>query len=619
MEYRLLNTIDRINDLKTLSIPELQLLAEELRHYIIESISKTGGHLAPSLGVVELTIALLYVFDTPEDSILWDVGHQAYPWKVLTGRRESLKNIRQYGGISGFQKRTESPYDAFGAGHASTSISAGLGFSLANYLMKKDRNVVAVIGDGALTGGLAYEGLNNAGHLRRQLMVILNDNEMSISPNVGAISKHLHKVVTNPLYNRIRDELWDLTNRLPGKLFLRQTMRKIEESLKVLVVPGVIFDEMGFRYFGPLDGHDLPGLIDSLQKLKTIKTPVLLHILTKKGKGLAEAEKDPAKFHGIKGRGPVSGGGSSVAGYTEVFGNTLTEIAEAHPEVVGVTAAMCDGTGMNIFMEKFPDRSFDVGIAEGHAVTFSAGLAANGIRPFTAIYSTFLQRAVDSIFHDVSLQKLPVTFCIDRAGLVGEDGPTHHGVFDLTYLSMLPGAIVTAPKDGNELRALMHSSLSETEAPYFIRYPRDNSIAYDPGGELISIPTGTWERLRSGKKLAVLAVGSMVKESREAIEAIASRKIDPTLVNARFIKPLDSEMLKEIFSTHDMVVTVEEGSPGGGLHSAVMRMASEIGTKCRVKAITLPDAYITHGARKLILDDAGLSADKLAEKFKALY
>ncbi len=620
MNYQLLHKIDSPDDLKALTLPELKILAGEIREYIIEAISRTGGHLAPSLGVVELTIALLYVFDIPNDRILWDVGHQAYPYKVLTGRRDALKSIRQYGGISGFQKRSESRYDAFGAGHASTSISAGLGFSIANSILNSDARVISVIGDGALTGGLAYEGLNNAGHLRKQLMVILNDNTMSISPNVGAMARYLHKIVTNPLYNRLRDEIWHLTSRLPGKLFLRKTIRKLEESLKVLLVPGILFDEMGFRYFGPIDGHDLGVLIDSLNRLKSIRTPVLLHILTTKGKGLPEAESDPTRFHGIKGeKSPSDSPAPKAPAYTNVFGKTLVEIADAHPDVVGVTAAMADGTGMIELAHKYPDRSFDVGIAEGHAVTFTAGLTAGGLRPFTAIYSTFLQRAVDSIFHDVSLQNLPATFCIDRAGVVGEDGPTHHGVFDLSFLSMLPGAIVSAPRDGNELRNLMHSSLSETTAPYFIRYPRDHSVRYDPDLPVAQISTGSWEILQKGKKVAVLAVGSMVDVCERALSLPGMDRYAATLVNARFIKPMDTEMLTDIAGTHPHLVVVEENAPGGGLSAAVLKYVADKGLKGTVHAITLPDSYMPHGPRAKLLELAGLSPEAIAEKIRSLY
>ncbi|MDD3807070.1 MAG: 1-deoxy-D-xylulose-5-phosphate synthase [Candidatus Marinimicrobia bacterium] len=549
MDYQYLNQINSPTDLKKLRVNELKILATEVRDYIINNVKKTGGHLAPSLGTVELTIALLYVFDLPEDKIIWDVGHQAYPFKILTGRRDQFPTLRQFGGISGFLKRDESEYDVFGAGHASTSISAALGFSVANELTGKPGKILAVVGDGSLTGGLAYEALNNLGNLKKQLIIVLNDNAMSISANVGAISKYLNKIVTDPIYNRIRDKIWNATSKLSmGKFMLRGGLKKLEESLKNFLVPGMLFEEFGVRYIGPIDGHDIQDLVTTFQRLKNLKTPILVHVLTKKGKGLVEAEDDPTTFHGIQG-GKVGPHPPSPT-YTSVFGYTAVELAEKNRQVVVITAAMRDGTGLIEFDKKFPDRFFDVGIAEGHAVTFAAGLAANGIRPIVAIYSTFMQRAMDHVMHDVALQSLPVIFCLDRAGLVGADGPTHHGMFDISFLSMLPDIIVSAPKDGDELRDLMHTALQITDRPFVIRYPRDTAVRFDPSRKPQFLTPGTWEILHKGKKLALIATGSMVYESELALRILTGVIHEITFVNARYIKPIDVAMVKELIGSH---------------------------------------------------------------------
>ncbi len=614
MDYKFLNSVNSPADLKKLNVNELKILADEVRDYIIQNVKKTGGHLAPSLGVVELTIALLYVFDLPKDKIIWDVGHQAYPFKVLTGRRDTLPTLRQYGGISGFLKRQESEYDVFGAGHASTSISAALGFSVANELTGSPGRILAVIGDGSLTGGLAYEGLNNLGNLKKQVITILNDNAMSISPNVGAMSKYLHKIVTDPIYNRIRDKIWNLTSRLSmGKFMLRGGLKKLEESLKNLLVPGILFDELGVRYFGPVNGHDIPTLVSTFQRLKDIKTPILIHILTKKGKGLTEAEDDPTTFHGIQG-GKV-GPKPQAPSYTHVFGKTAVELAEKNENVVTVSAAMREGTGLIEFDEKFHNRFFDVGIAEGHAVTFAAGLAANGLRPVVAVYSTFMQRALDQVMHDVTLQKLPVLFCLDRAGLVGADGPTHHGVFDLSFLSMLPNIVVSAPKDGNELRNLMHSAMAAENQPWVIRYPRDEAVRYDPSLKPEIIEPGKWEMIQKGKKLALIATGSMVYESELALRMLAGVIPDITFVNARFIKPIDRDMLENLAEQHKILLTVEENAATGGLGQQV-RAFCYSNDKVKVVSMTLPDAYIPHGKRTELLKHAGISATDISDTLK---
>jgi len=452
MPLNLLPNIDSPADIKDFDLEKLEELCNEIRRYTIDVVTKTGGHLAPTLGVVELTVALHYVYNTPKDKLIWDVGHQGYAHKILTGRYEKFKTIRQYKGLSGFLKRNESQYDVFGAGHASTSISAALGIATARDHHQEDFRVCAIIGDGSMTGGLAYEGLNNAGHLRKQLLIILNDNNMSISPNVGAIRTYLTHLITNPLYNRVRDEIWKLTGSIPiGKKVMRVFIKKVEEGLKNLIAPGIIFDELGFRYFGPIDGHNIGELIGTLNNIKDIKTPVLLHIVTKKGKGLDVAENDPIGYHGVKGMPEQSVNGqketlSSVPPFQTVFGNLSREVARNNNEVICISAAMSEGTGLVPYSKEFPDRFFDVGIAEGHGVTFAAGMAAEGVRPICAIYSTFLQRAFDHLVHDVAIQHLPVIFCLDRAGLAGEDGPTHHGSLDIAYLRCIQDIVVTAPK-----------------------------------------------------------------------------------------------------------------------------------------------------------------------------
>lgn len=617
-KYPLLVTINSPVDLKKLSTPELRTLCSELRQYVIETISETGGHLAPTLGVIELTVALHYVFDSPKDKLIWDVGHQAYAHKILTGRREQLKTNRQYGGLSGFLKRTESEHDVFGAGHASTSISAGVGFAVARDLKNETNHVISIIGDGALTGGLAYEGLNNLGNLRTKMLVVLNDNEMSISPNVGAMSHYLNKIVTNPLYNRVRDELWRATGKLPaGSQTIRTGLRKMEESLKNLIVPGVLFDEMGLRYFGPMNGHDVEALIKTLQNIRNIQTPVILHILTKKGKGLDKAEADPVNFHGI---GPSKKPTKEAAlkpaeapAYLTVFGDTLIEMANTDKRIVAVTAAMREGTGLVDFAKAHPTRYFDVGIAEGHAVTFAAGMAAEGMRPFVAIYSTFLQRAFDHIIHDVTLQCLPVVFMLDRAGLVGQDGPTHHGTFDLSYLALIPNVVIAAPKDGNELRDLMQTALDYEDGPFFIRYPKATSEHYDLKHRGISLPVGSWEMLEKGKDVALIAVGSMVAEAIRAQKILSESGVQVSLVNARFVKPFDEVLLSDIVKTHQHVFVLTESAPDGGLGQRIQAWVLDKSVKAKIHSMSLPDRFVTHGGRDQLLAEVGLSSGEIAK------
>ena len=615
----LLNRIDTVSDIKKLKINELKQLCQEIRDYTIQTVSATGGHLAPTLGVVELTVALHYVFSSPKDKIIWDVGHQAYAHKILTGRRDALPTIRQYGGISGFLKRKESEHDIFGAGHASTSISAGVGLAKARDLKGGNYQVISVIGDGALTGGLAFEGLNNLGSLRTRMMLILNDNEMSISPNVGAMSKYLSKIVTNPLYNQVRDEVWKMTGRLPvGKRAVRTGVRKLEESLKNLIVPGVLFDEMGIRYFGPINGNDIELLIETLENIKDIQTPTMLHILTKKGLGYEQAEADPVKFHGVgPSRKTVAKTGPLAPPYLKVFGDTLIRMAEADKRIVAISAAMREGTGLHAYAERFPGRFFDVGIAEGHAVTFAAGLAVEGIRPFVAIYSTFLQRAFDMLVHDVALQQLPVIFMLDRSGLVGEDGQTHHGALDLSYLSAIPNVVVAAPRDGNELVDLMRTAVDYTDGPIFIRYPKDSSREYDPDYTGEVLPIGEWQTVREGSDTAILAVGAMNGVVDEAMDILKEQKTTPTWINARYIKPMDESLLKKLFDTHRRILVVEENVYTGGLGQRIQAYAKSSEIKCRIEVAGLPDAFVTHGARQLLLNEVGLTAEALAARVLA--
>lgn len=610
IEKTLLEGISCPADIKKLTVEQLPQLAEELRQYIIEVVSETGGHLAPSLGTVELTIALLYVYELPDDKIIWDVGHQAYPFKVLTGRREALKSIRQYGGISGFPRRSESPYDVVGVGHASTSISAGLGIAVAESLKNLHNQIIAVIGDGALTGGLAWEGMNNVGNLKKQLLLILNDNEMSISKNVGGIPKYLNRIVTTPFYNKVKDDLWGLTE---NRKFLRRFLQNIKESLKTLLSRPGMFDELGLRYIGPVNGHSIPDLIRTLKRIKKLNQPILLHVLTKKGKGLKAAEENPTKYHGIKGNGCTAKVSCESISYTEVFGKSIVELAEMHPDVVAISAAMTDGTGLVDFSRHYPERFYDVGIAEAHAVTFASGLAIGGLRPVVAVYSTFMQRAVDSVIHDVVLQKLPVIFCMDRAGLVGEDGPTHHGVFDLSFLSMLPNAVVCAPKDGNELRNLLHMAYAIGDKAVFIRYPRANTYLFNIS-EPIDIPKpGSWEILQRGKRIALLAYGSMVENAQIVCKRLKTKGYQPTLVNARFIKPYDGAMLERLKADHEFLITIEEAAPRGGLRDTVLQHFQDAGNAPRIYSFSLPDDFVTHGSRDDLMKEVQLNAESLCD------
>lgn len=606
-------------DLKALGPDELRALAAEVRELIIETVSEKGGHLASSLGAVEIAIALHCVFDTPNDRVVWDVGHQAYAHKILTGRKDEFRTLRQYGGISGFPKPSESPYDAFVAGHSSTSISAALGMAAARDLDGGGRKVVAVIGDGSLTAGLAFEGLNQAGHLKKDLIVVLNDNEMSISKNVGALSQFLSRKLTGRFAMNLKKELERFIRTIPrfGTRLL-DIAKRAEDSIITLLTPGMLFEGLGFHYVGPLDGHDIEALVNSLKVVSSADGPVLLHVLTRKGKGYLPAEADPAAFHGV---GPfVRETGTpkrpSRPSYTNVFSSALLEIAASDRRVVAITAAMPEGTGLSTFAERFPDRFFDVGIAEQHALTFAAGLAREGLVPVTAIYSTFLQRAYDEVFHDVCLQDLPVVIAMDRAGIVGQDGPTHHGLFDIAYLRHLPNMTVAAPKDEDELRHLLFSAVRYGR-PVALRYPRGACMGVDTSGPMREIPLGKAEVLREGKDAAILAIGNMVHPAIEAAGRLEKAGIKAGVINARFVKPLDAECILKA-ATAGALLTVEEGSLQGGFGSAVLELLEERGVRVPIKRLGVPDEYIEHGSQEELRSRLGLTAEGIEAAAKAL-
>ena len=613
----ILDRVDSPADLRHLDRDELDQLCDDIRKHIIDVVEEKGGHFSSPLGVVDLTVALHKVFDTPKDLLIWDVGHQCYPHKIVTGRRDSFHTLRQDDGISGFCKIEESEYDVFGAGHASTSISAALGMARARDLKGEKHCVVAIIGDGAMTGGLAYEGLNNAGVLPSQLLIVVNDNNMSISPTVGALSHYLTKVVTNPLYNRVRDKIWGLTGILPGisKKVVRRIAHSIQEGLKHLLVPGMIFEELGLRYFGPIDGHNMDEMIETFENLKSASFPAVVHVLTRKGEGKEKAEADPLKYYSLSGNGNSQAKESVAPGYSKVLGSIACQLAEEDKNVVCVVAAMREGTGLVSFAEKYPDRFFDGGIAEGHAVTFAAGLAASGVKPIVAIYSTFLQRSYDMIVHDIALQKLPVLFCLDRGGVVGPDGPTHHGVFDLSFLRSIPGIVLAAPKDGNELRDLMYTGLNHWKGPFVVRYPKASAMVFDESLTPEAVEVGSWEVLKEGNDLVILAVGSMVPEARHAVER---QNLDVQLVNARFVKPLDEKMLDKISRQFSTVVTIEEGSLEGGFGPAVLYALNERNFGGKVHHLGIPDEFVEHGDRRRLLNELGLTSERIAETVSKL-
>ena len=617
---KLLETIDEPQRLGELSLPELEQLAAELRTYIIQTVAQTGGHLAPSLGTVELTLALYSVFKLPRDKVIWDVGHQAYVHKILTGRREAFTALRRYGGITGFPCRTESPYDAFGVGHASTSISAALGMAIARDLDDRGEHVIAVIGDGAMTGGEAFEALNHAGQLGKRLIVILNDNGMSIDTNVGAMSEYLSRLRVMPQYNKAKKDLEGFFRSIPhiGDTVLK-TAEYIKDGVKSVLVPGGIFAEMGFTYVGPLDGHNLRLLREVFSEIRMMDGPVLVHVHTKKGRGYLPAEIEPDKFHGVGTFDVISGQVKKAEGapptYTEVFGQTLVKLAAENPNITAITAAMPGGTGLKVFAEKFPNRYFDVGIAEEHAVTLAAGMAAAGKRPVAAIYSTFAQRAYDQLLHDVCLQNLPVTLCLDRAGLVGDDGPTHHGVFDLSYLRMMPNMTVMAPKDENELRRMLITALS-LDGPAALRYPRGTAAGVPLTDDVQPLPLGKGEILREGGDVCFLAVGSMTANAWQAAEFLAADGIAAEVVNMRFVKPLDRELLLEAAGHVKLLVTVEENVLAGGFGSAVLECLADAGRTVPLLRLGIPDRFVPQGDRSLLWEECGLLPYQMAARVR---
>ncbi|AEH45402.1 deoxyxylulose-5-phosphate synthase [Thermodesulfatator indicus DSM 15286] len=616
---KLLEKVNSPADLKKFRLRQLEKLTEELREVIVKTVAETGGHLAPNLGVIELTVALHYVFDSPKDKIVWDVGHQAYAHKLLTGRRDKFHTLRQYGGIAGFPKRSESPHDIVDVGHSSTSISAALGLVTAQDFLKQEGKVVVVIGDGSMTAGLAFEGLNNAGHLKKDLIVILNDNEMSISPNVGALSSFLSRKLTGPVARRLKRELESFVSHLPGGEHLVTAIRKSEDAIKCLLTPGMLFEALGFRYVGPIPGHNLETLIDTLRNVKNLEGPTLVHVLTKKGKGYRPAEEEPEKFHGL---GPfdIKTGKPKTSknkppSYTSVFSKTMVRLGEMEPRLVAITAAMPSGTGLKAFSERFPERFFDVGIAEQHAVTFAAGLALGGMIPVCAIYSTFLQRAFDQIIHDVALTNLHVVFAIDRAGIVGEDGPTHQGQFDLTYLRLIPNMIVMAPKDENELQHMLYTAV-KCQGPVAVRYPRGAGEGASLDWELKEIPIGKGEIFREGEDILLVAIGNMVYPALKAADLLAKEGLSATVINARFVKPLDEDLITEWALRTGRVVTIEENTLLGGFGSAVLELFQQKGLRFPVKRIGLPDKFIEHGAPALLREKYGLTPEKIAEEVK---
>ena len=619
---KILDQVSVPEDLRSLSLEQLDSLAAEVRHRIIETVSRTGGHLASSLGAVELTIALHYVYNTPHDRIVWDVGHQSYAHKILTGRAQAFETLRQQGGLSGFPKRDESPYDAFNVGHSSTSISAALGMAQASCLNGQPRKVIAVIGDGSLMAGMALEGLNYAGHIQKDLLVVLNDNEMSISPNVGALSSTLSRIISGQAYNKFRDEVHQLLQKIPG---IGGSMSRIarhgEDFIKGLFVPGFIFDAFGFNYIGPVLGHRIDVLIENLKNIKKLNGPILLHVITKKGKGYEPAEKDPTYFHGVGPFDRDSGkprSSKAPISYTAMFSRTLMRAAESDARVVAITAGMTTGTGLEEFEKKYPERFFDVGIAEQHAVTFAAGLAVEGFRPVVAIYSTFLQRSYDQVLHDVCVQNLPVIFMLDRAGLVGEDGPTHHGLFDVSYLRPMPNMTFMAPRDENELQHMFYTAL-QLNGPVAIRYPRGSGYGVALDQSFSVLPLGKAEELRQGSDVALFAIGATVYPAMEAADRLEADGIGCAVINSRFIKPLDEEMLRTCASGARMLVSVEESMLQGGFGSAMLEHLQAAGCTIPLLRLGILDTFVAHGTQKQQRALCGIDADGIYAAVRAAF
>jgi 1-deoxy-D-xylulose-5-phosphate synthase len=625
----LLKMIDSPADLKKLSKDQMHTVANELRQYIVDVVSVYGGHFGASLGVVELSVALHYVFNTPYDQLVWDVGHQAYGHKILTGRRDNFPSNRKYNGLSGFPKRSESEYDTFGVGHSSTSISAALGMAMAShYKGEKDRQHIAVIGDGALTAGLAFEAMNHAGIEKSNVLIILNDNNMSIDPNVGALKEYLTDITTSHTYNELRDNVWKALGKLPiGKNYSREMASKVEASLKGLVSKSSnLFEALQLRYFGPIDGHNVTKLIDTLNDLKDIPGPKILHIKTVKGKGYALAEIDQTKWHAPGLFDKVTGeilkktfDAPQPPKYQDVFGHTIIELAEKNPKIMGVTPAMPSGSSLKFMMDKMPDRAFDVGICEQHAVTLSAGMATQGLKVFCNIYSSFMQRAYDMVVHDVAIQKLPVIFCLDRAGLVGEDGPTHHGCYDIAFMRCIPNIVVSAPMNESELRDLMYTAQLETnQLPIVIRYPRGEGVLVDWKTPMKEIPIGKGRKLKDGDDIAILTFGHPGNFAASAIRDVKSEGINPAHYDMRFAKPIDEEMLHEVFSKFKKIITVEDGTVVGGFGSAILEFMNSFGYKADVKIMGIPDRLVEHGTPKQLYDEIGLDANGIATEIRKM-
>ena len=623
-KYPVLSKVDYPSDIRQLSLPQLKQLCSDIREYMVDTISEIGGHFGGGLGTVELTVAIHKVFNTPHDLVVWDTGHQAYPHKIITGRKEALNRIRKFGGISGFLKRSESEYDSFGAGHASTSLSAALGMAVARDIRKEDRHVVAVIGDGAMTGGMAYEAMNNSGILKSNLIVVLNDNNMSIAPNVWQISNYFTEMISHPDYNKFKGQIWDLTGKLDqfGDRVRRMAVR-LEQGIKAVFTPGMLFEALGFRYFGPINGHNLHQVIKIFEQVKELKGPILVHALTQKGKGYKPAENHSQRLHASTPFDKLTGKAYKKDGtppaYTKIFGNALVEIIEKNPKVVGITAAMPDGTGLDILKEKIPQNFYDVGIAEQHAVTFSAGLATQGIIPVVAVYSTFLQRAFDQIIHDVALQKLHVVFVLDRAGLVGADGPTHHGTFDLAYLRLIPGMVIMSPKDEAELRNMVYTAVEHCEGPVAVRYPRGSSLGVKLEDGFSQIEIGKSEKLTDGDDIAILAVGSMVEYALKASEILKADGTSCEIINMRFIKPLDTNRLDEIAAKHDRIVTLEENNLPGGFGSAVIEYFNDKNYKNDILRLGIPDKFIDHGTQKELHKQIEIDPEGIADRITSFY
>ncbi|MBO8143782.1 MAG: 1-deoxy-D-xylulose-5-phosphate synthase [Thermodesulfobacterium sp.] len=613
---KFLKMVNSPEDLKKLKISHLKALAEEIRKYIIEVVSKNGGHLAPNLGVVELTLALHYVFDSPKDKIIWDVGHQCYTHKIITGRRDIFPTLRKYKGIAGFPKRSESPHDILDTGHSSTSISAGLGIVTALRMKEEEGKVIAVIGDGSITAGLAFEALNNTGFRKEDLIVVLNDNEMCISPSVGALSSFVSKRLTGNLARFIKKEIEKLAHKFPGGDNLVHLLKRGEDVFKIAITPGALFTVLNFEYIGPVDGHNLESLIEILNNIKKMKGPILFHVITKKGKGYPYAENDPETFHGVGPfdikTGKALKSPDTPPTYTEVFGKTILRLAEIEPRIIAITAAMRLGTGLKDFSEKYPERFFDVGICEQHAVTFATGLALEGFIPICAIYSTFLQRAYDQIIHDVALNNVKVIFAIDRGGLVGEDGPTHHGSFDLSYLRLIPNFTIMAPKDENELQHMLYSALRYS-GPVAIRYPRSSGEGVNLDWDFKEIPFGKAELLKDGKDVTVIAIGNTVYQALKVAEELEKEDISLAVINARFVKPLDENLILDFAKKTGKIITVEENTLIGGFGSAVCEFLADKNVSVKIKRIGLPDKFIEHGDLKTLKKNYGLTSEYIKQ------